>query len=88
MGRTLLAASKPTFNDVNATTLTGSEALLSNAGVSNLQSTIGGTLLQAHSPGYDAARTLWNTMIDKHMGRCGGPGGAAGEGLHPPQRPL
>ena len=65
-GRSLLPAVAPALGEVSATTWAGSEALLSKFAVSGLQSALNGTLLQSHSPGYDAARTLCNTMIDKH----------------------
>ena len=62
--RRILAATTPAFSEVNATTLGGGEAVLGKSTVSGLQSALKGTLLQSHSPGYDAARTLWNAMID------------------------
>jgi FAD/FMN-containing dehydrogenase len=64
--RTVIAAMKPALSAVNATTLGGSEVMLSESAVSGLQSGLRGTLLQAQDQSYDAARSLWNAMIDHH----------------------
>jgi FAD/FMN-containing dehydrogenase len=52
---------------------TGAEAKVSRADANALASRITGPVLTPDSPGYDAARTLWNAMIDRRPGaiaRC------------------
>ena len=63
-GRAVLAGMTPKLTGVTAATLSGAEAQLSKSTVTGLASSMSGPVLQAQSDGYDAARTLWNTMID------------------------
>jgi len=64
--RAVFATANPPLTGVSAATLSGGETRLSKAAVLDLQNAMTGTVLQARSPGYDAARSLWNAMIDKH----------------------
>ncbi|MEP5764370.1 MAG: FAD-binding oxidoreductase [Halieaceae bacterium] len=64
-GRAVMAAMTPDLSGVSAATLSGSEVALSKAAVQGLASSLTGTVLQAQSPSYDSARSLWNAMIDK-----------------------
>jgi FAD/FMN-containing dehydrogenase len=46
-----------------------------NGPIEGLRAALRGQLLQPHDAGYDAARTLWNAMIDRHPAlivRCAG----------------
>lgn len=48
---------------------------LANGQFDTLKTVIRGTILQAQDPGYDAARTVWNAMIDRRPAiivRCSG----------------
>ena len=63
-GRAVLAGMTPKLTGVSAATLSGTEAELSMSTVSGLASSMTGPVLQAHSDSYDAARSLWNAMID------------------------
>lgn len=56
-------------------TLTGAERALDDAAIDKLASRLGGTLLRPADEGYDAARKVWNGMVDKHpalIARCAG----------------
>jgi FAD/FMN-containing dehydrogenase len=43
----------------------GGDVALDDAAVGRLRSSISGPLLMQGSPRYDAARTVWNAMIDR-----------------------
>ena len=43
----------------------GGDVAIDDAAIHQLRSSVSGTLLTASSPGYDAARTVWNGMIDR-----------------------
>ena len=48
---------------------------LTNGQLDNLQAALRGPLLRAGDAGYDAARAVWNAMIDRHpalIARCAG----------------
>src|SRR5262245_53754520 len=56
-------------------TTTGTERILQDAAIDAFASGLRGTLVRPSDPGYDAARTLWNGMIDKRpalIARCAG----------------
>ena len=57
-------------------TTNGSERSIKGAAIDRLASRLRGTLLCDDDPGYDAARKVWNGMIDKRpalIARCAGP---------------
>src|SRR5258708_30706605 len=61
--------------DIKCTTLTGSEAVLTEAAITELRTSLRGPLLTPSDPGYDEARVLWNGMHDKRpalIARCTG----------------
>ena len=61
--------------DVNVRTTNGNVATISSDPLAALGADLRGDLLFPGSPGYDAARTLWNAMIDRHPAldaRCAG----------------
>ena len=63
------------MEDLQATTLTGAEALLGGAGVEEFKTNLRGRLLLAGDDGYDEARVIWNGMADKRPAlivRCSG----------------
>ena len=63
------------MEDLQATTLTGAEALLGGAGVEELKTNLRGQLLLAGDDGYDEARVIWNGMTHKRpelIVRCSG----------------
>jgi FAD/FMN-containing dehydrogenase len=54
---------------------TGAEAVLGEAAVEEFRASLRGQLLRAGEDGYDAARKIWNGMIDKRpalIARCAG----------------
>ena len=54
---------------------TGAAAMLDEAAMKDLADGLRGPLLRPGDDGYDAARTIWNAMIDKHpalIARCTG----------------
>ena len=71
---TVAAAAAATFpacgtklaGGVPAISLSGEELTLEAAAVKELGESLGGRLLLSGDDGYDAARTIWNGMIDKH----------------------
>ncbi len=61
--------------DLQVTTNTGGQSVLSEAAVQDLQTTLRGQLLRPSDDGYDEARMVWNAMIDRKPGfivRCAG----------------
>lgn len=62
---TALPACGSRVADVAALSLSGEELTLEGAAVAELSDSLNGTLLLAQDAGYDAARTVWNGMIDK-----------------------
>ena len=55
--------------------LEGKPMALAEAEIEELAATFRGQLLRPDDPGYDAARRVWNGMIDKHpalIARCTG----------------
>ncbi len=63
------------MGDLCVTTTTGGETVLKEAAVEALQSSLRGALIRPGDDGYDAARMVWNGMIDKRpalIARCAG----------------
>jgi hypothetical protein len=63
-GRMATAALSPAKDALAATRMDGSGVMLSKGAVNRLEASLKGTLLKSSSPGYDAARSIWNAMID------------------------
>jgi len=75
--RRLIAASEASSQagsrDLRAVKLSGADTTIEVAAVRDLRASLSGTLLAAGDEGYDAARRVWNGMIDKHpalIARC------------------
>lgn len=75
--RRLIAASDATSKlgstDLRAVKLSGAETTIEGSAVRDLRASLRGTLLAGGDEGYDAARHVWNGMIDKHpalIARC------------------
>jgi hypothetical protein len=64
-GRVVLAATETDLRAVNAVTLSGDTVNLSAATVKELAATLEGPVIQSHHASYDAARALWNAMIER-----------------------
>ncbi|HSL01464.1 MAG TPA: FAD-dependent oxidoreductase, partial [Rubrobacteraceae bacterium] len=63
--------------DLRVITLTGADAALGEAAVERFGSGLRGELLRPGDPGYEAARKVWNGLIDKRpalIARCAGVG--------------
>ena len=63
--------------DMRVATLTGLETTLSEATIAAFKGSLRGELLTAADAGYEAARKIWNDMIDRHpalIARCAGGG--------------
>jgi len=63
------------MNGIKAITLNGIEIVLEQAVIDTFRADLRGTLLTAADVDYDAARRLWNAMIDKRpalIARCAG----------------
>lgn len=59
--------------DLRAVKLSGAETTIERAAVQDLRASLSGTLLATGEDGYEAARHVWNGMIDKHpalIARC------------------
>lgn len=65
-GRLVFAATSPDLRAVDAVTLAGDTVSLSAADVKSLAGAMQGSVVQSHHASYDAARTLWNAMIERH----------------------
>src|SRR5215470_5976328 len=68
-----VASPQPGSTDLRAVKLSGAETTIEGAAVRDLRSSLGGTLLTPGDEGYEAARRVWNGMIDKHpalIARC------------------
>jgi FAD/FMN-containing dehydrogenase len=63
-GQLALASLAPAKDALAATRLDGSGVMLSKGAVNRLEAALQGNLLKSSSNGYDAARSLWNAMID------------------------
>jgi hypothetical protein len=63
------------MSDLQATTITAGHIVLEEAAVRELKASLRGELLRSADEGYDAARRVWNGMIDKRpalIARCAG----------------
>ena len=63
------------MTDIKINSTTGKEIILPASTVEDFKSKLLGTLLQSGDTGYDEARALWNSMIDKRpslIARCTG----------------
>src|SRR5262249_33563562 len=59
--------------DLRAVKLSGAETVIESAAVRDFRASLSGTLLSPGNDGYEAARHVWNGMIDKHpalIARC------------------
>jgi FAD/FMN-containing dehydrogenase len=57
------------------TSSTGAETAVAEAALQNLKASLRGTAIRRGDAGYEEARRLWNSMIDKHPAliiRCAG----------------
>jgi len=61
----LVAADRPVLADVPAITLSGQSTVIEKAALNELARSLHGQLILADSDEYDAARRVWNRMIDK-----------------------
>ncbi len=63
------------MSDSELVTNTGGRTTLKEATVKGFKADLRGEILQPGDEGYDAARTIWNAMIDKRpalIARCAG----------------
>jgi hypothetical protein len=63
------------MGELRVTMNTGADAVLGEGVVEALRASLRGPLLRAGDAGYDAARTIWNGMIDRRpalIARCVG----------------
>jgi hypothetical protein len=63
------------MGDLRVTTNTGADAVLEEEVVATFTASLRGQLIRAGDTGYDAARTIWNGMIDRRpalIARCTG----------------
>ena len=61
--------------NLQAITSKGGRTVLGEAAIEEFRPTLGGTLILPDDPGYDDARAIWNSMIDKRpalIARCAG----------------
>jgi FAD/FMN-containing dehydrogenase len=61
--------------DLRITSMHGAETVLKETGIEGFSTSLRGELLRSADAGYDAARKVWNAMIDKHPAlivRCTG----------------
>src|SRR5438067_3330476 len=66
---------KRAMTDLRVTTIDGSDAILEEAAVQEFAAGLRGPLLRDGDAGYDAARIVWNGMIDRRpalIARCAG----------------
>jgi hypothetical protein len=69
IGRILAATDAATLDsltDIRAVTGNGDEKVIERAVLRELAASLNGQILLPSSDGYDAARSIWNGMIDKH----------------------
>jgi FAD/FMN-containing dehydrogenase len=69
IGRLLSApstSSQPEAADLRAVKLSGAETTIERAAIQDFRASLRGPLLTVGQEGYDAARRVWNGMIDKH----------------------
>jgi FAD/FMN-containing dehydrogenase len=74
------ASSQPVPADLRAVKLSGAETTIERAAVKDFSASLHGTLLEPGQEDYDAARRIWNGMIDKHpalIARCADSGDVA-----------
>jgi FAD/FMN-containing dehydrogenase len=74
-GRLVLAADDAQGEDLRAVKLSGAETTIERAAVRDFRAGLEGTLLTAADADYEAARHVWNGMIDKRpalIARCAG----------------
>jgi FAD/FMN-containing dehydrogenase len=67
------ASSQPGSTELRAVKLSGAETTIEAAAVRELRASLSGTLLGPEDEGYEAARHVWNGMIDKRpalIARC------------------
>jgi FAD/FMN-containing dehydrogenase len=72
-GRLVLAADDAQGADLRAVKLSGAETTIERAAVRDFRASLKGTLLTPDDADYEAARHIWNGMIDKHpalIARC------------------
>ena len=63
------------MKDIKAITLSGADVVFEQSAVEAFKLDLRGELLTPADTGYDAARTVWNAMIDKRpalIARCAG----------------
>jgi|HubBroStandDraft_6_1064221.scaffolds.fasta_scaffold44440_3 FAD/FMN-containing dehydrogenase len=76
LGRLVYAQAKsaqPQAADLRAIKLSGAETTIERTAVQDFRASLRGPLLSAGQDGYDAARRVWNGMINKHpalIARC------------------
>src|SRR5579862_6599661 len=71
--RLALAADDARDGEVRAIKLSGAETTIEPAAIRDFRASLKGTLLTPADPDYEAARHVWNGMIDKHpalIARC------------------
>jgi hypothetical protein len=61
----VFAADKPTLQDITAIKLSGENVVIGKSALNDLSRGLHGQLIVADSSEYDAARRVWNRMIDK-----------------------
>ena len=64
--RLIAASSQPGSTDLRAVKLSGAETSIEGAAVRDFRASLRGTLLAPADEDYEAARRVWNGMIDKH----------------------
>jgi len=65
------------MSDLELVTTTGRRTTLKEATVKRFKADLRGEILQPGDEGYDAARTIWNAMIDKRPALIAGCSGVA-----------
>ena len=63
------------MTDLRVTTMQGADTVLKETAIEAFRTSLRGELLRPADAGYDAARKVWNAMIDKHPAlivRCAG----------------
>jgi hypothetical protein len=57
---------RDTMADLRITSMQGAETVLKETAIEGFSTSLRGELLRSADAGYDAARKVWNAMIDKH----------------------